>query len=95
MKITKEEINHVAHLARLEMPAEAVGKFADQIGQILEYVDTLNAIDTTGIAATSHATDLTNAFREDTVHAHIKPEDALANAPEKENGNFIVPRVIE
>lgn len=95
MKITKEEVNHVADLARLEMPEASVQKFVEQIGQILEYVDTLNAIDTTGIVATSHATNLTNAFREDEMHPHIDREDALANAPEQEDGCFIVPRVIE
>ena len=95
MKITKEEILHVANLARLEMDEEAVERFSGQIGQILEYVETLNQADTEGIAPTSHAISLTNAFREDKPAPSIANEEALANAPEQENGLFVVPKVIE
>ena len=66
-----------------------------QIGKILEYVDKLNEIDTDGIRPTSHAISLTNAFREDEQSEHMERELALANAPEKEDGNFIVPKIIE
>ena len=94
MTITKAEVLHVAHLARLDIDDADVDRFAGQIDTILDYVDTLKKVDTTGVAATSHAITLTNAFREDDVHDHLKPEDALANAPEKDDGAFVVPRVI-
>ncbi len=95
MKITKDEVIYVANLARLEMDEESIDKFARQIGTILEYVDTLNRVDTEGVLPTSHAIFLTNAFREDEIKEHLDREAALANAPEKEDENFVVPKVIE
>ena len=94
MKITKEEVLHVAHLARLHIDENYIDTFAEQIGKILEYVDTLNRVDTTGVRPTSHAIDLTNAFRNDEVSDYFDSDRALANAPEKEDGNFIVPKII-
>jgi aspartyl-tRNA(Asn)/glutamyl-tRNA(Gln) amidotransferase subunit C len=95
MKITKDEVLYVADLARLDLDEEAIETFAGQIGKILQYVDTLNEVDTEGIRPTSHAIFLTNAFREDEPGPHLDREQALANAPEKDDGSFIVPRVIE
>ena len=94
MKISKQEVEHVAHLARLELDDDAMERFAAQIGDILAYVDKLKQVDTQGVAPTSHAISLTNAFREDAVNAHLDREQALANAPQKEEGTFIVPSVI-
>ena len=74
MKITKEEVEHVAHLARLELDDTAIERFADQIGNILAYVDKLKQVDTEGIVPTSHAITLTNAFREDEVNDHLDRE---------------------
>ena len=95
MSITKEEIIHVANLARLEIDDAALDKLTGQISQILEYVDTLNQVDTSHIQGTSHAITLTNAFREDVVKESLANEEALANAPEKEAGAFVVPKVVE
>ena len=95
MKITKEEVEHVANLARLELDAEAMERFAGQIGDIWAYVDKLKKVDTAGIVPTSHAISLTNAFREDEVVGHLGRDGSLANAPEKEDGTFIVPRVLK
>ena len=95
MKITKQEVEHVAHLARLELDEDAIERFAGQIGDILAYVDKLKKVDTEGIAPTSHAISLTNAFREDEVRDHLERDRSLANAPEKEDGTFLVPRVIK
>jgi aspartyl-tRNA(Asn)/glutamyl-tRNA(Gln) amidotransferase subunit C len=94
MKITKEEVLYVAHLARLDLNAESIEKFAGQIDEILGYIEKLNRVDTRNIKPTSHAIFLTNAFREDKEREHIKPELALANAPEKEDGSFVVPKVV-
>ena len=94
MKITKEEVVHVANLARLNLDEESIAKFAVQIDNILQYVDMLNRVDTEGVAPTSHAIFLTNAFREDKVKEHLDRNKALANAPEKEDGNFVVPKII-
>jgi aspartyl-tRNA(Asn)/glutamyl-tRNA(Gln) amidotransferase subunit C len=94
MKITKTEVLHVAQLARLEIDDTDVDRFADQIGTILDYVDTLKQVDTTGVPATSHAITLTNAFREDEERDHLNSQVSLANAPEKEDGAFVVPKVL-
>ena len=95
MKITKDEILHVADLARLDLDEASIDKFAGQIGTILDYVDKLNEIDTEGIRPTSHAISLTNAFREDEQKEHLERDQALANAPQKEEGAFVVPKIIE
>ncbi len=94
MKISKEDIVHVAKLARLELKTEDIEKFSLQIGAILDYVDTLNQIDTKDVIPTSHAIFLRNAFREDEVLKDIDIESVFLNAPEKEDGTFLVPRVI-
>jgi len=94
VKITKKEVLHVANLARLDVDKVLIDKFAGQIGTVLEYVDKLKALDTQGVIPTSHAIFLTNAFREDDEKQSFDPDSALSNAPEKEDGNFIVPKVI-
>ncbi|BCS98233.1 aspartyl/glutamyl-tRNA(Asn/Gln) amidotransferase subunit C [Desulfoluna limicola] len=94
MTITKEEVLYVANLARLNVDENDVEKLAAQIGNILSYVDTLEKADTDGVEPTTHAIDLTNALREDVVHTHPGAEETLANAPEKEDGMFVVPKVV-
>ena len=94
MKITKEQVLYVADLARLNLDEDAIDKFAGQIADILDYVDKLNEVNTDGVKPTSHAISLTNAFREDEPRAHLDRELVLNNAPEKEEGNFVVPKVV-
>jgi aspartyl-tRNA(Asn)/glutamyl-tRNA(Gln) amidotransferase subunit C len=94
MKITHDEVRYVADLARLDLDETAVGRFAGQIGEILQYIDKLNEVDTQGVDSTSHAIFLTNAFREDELLDPLDPDRALANAPEQEDGCFVVPKII-
>ncbi len=94
MKITRDEVLYVADLARLDLDEASIDMFAEQITEILGYVDMLKAVDTEGVQATSHAISLTNAFREDENKEHLERDRALANAPEKEEGSFIVPKVV-
>ena len=94
MAITKEDIIHVANLARLEVDEKDIETFAGQLGEVLEYVNTLNRVDTEGVPPTSHAISLTNAFREDVETEHLDRDKALSNAPEKEDGSFLVPKVV-
>lgn len=94
MKITKEEVLHVAHLARLDLDEASIEKFVGQIGDILEYVDQLRQVDTAGVRPTTHALELVNAFRDDLETHHLPGETSLANAPEQEDGNFLVPKVV-
>ncbi len=94
MKISKKEIINVAKLARLELDDALVDKLTGQVGNILEYIDTLSELDTEGVQPTTHAISLTNAFREDVEKEHPGTEKALANAPEKEDGCFVVPKIV-
>ena len=94
MKITKEDVVHVANLARLELSEDAIEKFTGQIGEILDHVDSLNRVDTQGISATSHAISQTNAFREDDLSAPVDRDLCMANAPECQEGSFVVPKII-
>ena len=94
MKITKEEIIHVGKLARLHLDDRAVALYEKQLGDILDYIDTLNRLDTEGVKPTSHAIFINNAFRDDEVRPSIPVDHALANAPEPEDGTFVVPKII-
>ena len=94
MSISEKDVRYVANLARLILDETAITMFADQIGKILDHVDTLRQVDTNGVPSTSHAIFLNNAFREDEIKPHPGQESALANAPEKEEGQFVVPKII-
>jgi aspartyl-tRNA(Asn)/glutamyl-tRNA(Gln) amidotransferase subunit C len=94
MKLTVEQVHHVANLARLELDPQTVETMAGQLATILDYVEKLSEVDTSKIEPTSHAIALTNAFRQDRVHTHLEREEALSNAPAKEEGSFVVPKVI-
>ena len=95
MKITKAEVEHVARLARLELSAAEVETFTGQMDAILAYVEKLNELDTSGVVPTAHAVPMENSFREDEVRPSIGVDKALANAPERAEGFFRVPKVIE
>lgn len=95
MKITKQEVEHVAKLARLELSDKAKDMFTDQLSNILTYVEQLNELDTKGIEPTSHVLDISNVMREDVPHASLPQERALANAPDKAAGHYRVPKIIE
>lgn len=94
MSISEKDVMYVANLARLTLDEASITMFAEQIGKILDHVDTLRQVDTTGIIPTSHAIFLNNAFREDEIIPHPGRVNALANAPEKEEGQFVVPKII-
>lgn len=95
MKIRKEEVAYVAHLARLEFREEETEKFTLQLNDILTYIDKLNQADTTNVEPMTHAMSLSNAFREDVATDSLTNELSLANAPETRASSFRVPKVIE
>ena len=95
MKITREEVEKVAVLARLELSEEEKDIFTGQMDAILAYVDKLNELDTSGVVPTAHAVPMENAFRDDAVRPSIGVDNALANAPERAEGFYRVPKVIE
>lgn len=95
MKIEAEEVKYVAHLARLDIQANEVEVFTSQLNDILQYMETLNKVDTMGVAPLSSAVSLDNAFRDDVVRDSLSYDMAMANAPESRDSCFIVPRIVE
>ncbi len=95
MKITRKNVEDVALLSRLEIPEELIETVTGQLDAILEYVDVLNQVDTTDIEPTAHVLPLKNVMRADVVVPSLPREEALANAPEQEDGYFKVPKVTE
>lgn len=95
MKINRQDVENVALLSRLEMTAEELEAYSGQLNAILEYVDVLNKLDTTGIEPTAHVLQLKNVMRPDEVKPSLPRELALSNAPEAEDGYFKVPKVME
>ena len=94
MKITKEQVVRVADLARLELTPGEVDSMTVQLDRILSYVEKLNHLDTAGVAPTTHALSVQNAFREDQVRPSLDRQESLANAPAENGEAFVVPRVI-
>lgn len=94
MKITKKEVLHVAHLARLTLTDDELEKMTGQLDNILSYVDKLNELDTNNIPPTSHVFSVSNAFREDFVCESLSRNEALMNAPRQNGETFQVPRII-
>jgi aspartyl-tRNA(Asn)/glutamyl-tRNA(Gln) amidotransferase subunit C len=95
MKITRQEVDHVAKLARLQLSDSAKDTFTDQLSNILTYVEQLNELDTKGVEPTSHVLDIRNVMREDLPGESLSQERALANAPDKAAGHYRVPKIIE
>jgi len=94
MKITPEEVAHVANLARLHLSAAEVQEMTRQLDDILTYVAKLNELDTEGVDPTTHAISVVNAFRGDEVKSSLEREKSLANGPRQDGEAFVVPRVI-
>jgi aspartyl-tRNA(Asn)/glutamyl-tRNA(Gln) amidotransferase subunit C len=94
MKISLDEVQYVARLARLQLADDEAREMAGQLDRILSYVDKLNELDTTAVAPTTHAIAIVNAFREDEPVASLTREVALANGPSQNGSAFVVPKVI-
>jgi aspartyl-tRNA(Asn)/glutamyl-tRNA(Gln) amidotransferase subunit C len=95
LKITKDEVEHVAHLARLDFGEAEKLKFTSQLNDILMYMEKLSQVDTAGVEPMSHAISLQNAFRDDIVRDSLGHDLSLSNAPEARGPFFRVPKVIE
>lgn len=95
MKLSREEVQHIARLARLGVDEADLDKFSMQLSNILKNFEVLQQVDTTGIPPTSHPVVLTNVMRNDEVVLSFPPEDILANAPQEEDGCFRIRAVLE
>jgi len=96
-KISKEEVLHVAHLARIELLDEEVEKFTTQLEKILEYMEKLNELDTENVEPTSHILNLKNVLREDKPYKKplADPDDLIDLSPDKKERFVRVPKIIE
>jgi len=95
VEITKQEVEKVAKLARLEVTEGEQAAFAKQLSQILTHVETLKQYDTTGVEPTATVLGQVNVFRRDSVRPSLPVDRAVDNAPESADGFFIVPKIIE
>ena len=94
-KITMQEVEQVARLARLTLSDAEKERMRRELDGILSYIDKLRALDTEGVPPTSHAVPMTNVMREDEPKPSFPREDMLANAPDRSGEFFRVPRIIE
>jgi aspartyl-tRNA(Asn)/glutamyl-tRNA(Gln) amidotransferase subunit C len=95
MKITRQQVEHVARLARLGLSDEEMERMRAQLDAILTYIDKLNELDTSQVTPTSHVIPMTNIFREDVASPSLSQDQALANAPDRQEAFFRVPRILE
>jgi aspartyl-tRNA(Asn)/glutamyl-tRNA(Gln) amidotransferase subunit C len=91
MAITRDEVLHVAKLARLELTDDEVERFTEQLSAILEAVDKVSQLDLSGIEPTAHPLDLVNVWAKDEPQPSLAVEEALANAPDRDGSFFKVP----
>jgi aspartyl-tRNA(Asn)/glutamyl-tRNA(Gln) amidotransferase subunit C len=95
MPLTREQVEYVAGLSRLALSEEEKEKFGQQLDAILQSVEKLNELDTSGVEPLVHIAEGQNVFREDEVGESLPREDALSNTPDQSEGCFKVPRIIE
>lgn len=95
MSLTKAEVEHVARLARLELSQAEQEEFTGQLNDILNFVAKLNELDTSGIEPMAHAIPVFNVFRPDQTAPSLDVESVLANAPDRVDQFFKVPKVLE
>ncbi len=94
-KVSKEDLEMVAVLSRLEVPEQDKEKNLRQLDSFLQYVDNLSKVDTEQVEPLAHVLPIHNVFREDEVRPSLDRELALSNAPLKEDGYFKVPKILE
>jgi len=93
-RITKQDVEHIAWLARIELTEEEKELFTKQFNEILQYFSKLDEIDTDGVPPTYHVIEVSNVFRDDEVQESLNQEEALRNAKRKEKGFFKAPRIL-
>ena len=95
MTLTREDVEHVAWLARLQLTEEEITQFQDQLSAILEYAHMLEQVDLSDVPPTATVLPMRNVMREDEVRPSLPRDLVLANAPDTEEGYFRVPAVLE
>lgn len=92
--ISREQVVHVARLARLDLTDDELDRFTGQLGAVLEHVAGLEALDTSGVAPTAHPLPLVNVLRPDVAGPSLDRDEVLSQAPATEGGRFRVPRIL-
>ena len=92
--LRREDVAHVAKLARLTMSEAELDKFTEQLGQVLKHASDMNALDLDGVIATAHPFGLINVVREDVRRPSLDHDVVIAMAPDAEDGRFAVPRIL-
>jgi len=95
MSLTQDDVRHIARLARLRLEPGEVERYASQLGAILDHFSTLSAVDTAHVEPTANPLPLRNVMREDIVKPSLPRDEALANAPQQEDGHLRVRAVLE
>ena len=93
--ISRQDVQHVARLARLHLSDDELDRMREQLDAILAYVDKLRQLDVEGVEPTSHAVPLVDVMRDDALAPCLTQDEALANAPDRVDAFFRVPRIIE
>jgi aspartyl-tRNA(Asn)/glutamyl-tRNA(Gln) amidotransferase subunit C len=94
LKITINDVEHVALLSRLELTDEEKQEHLEKLNQILDAMEVLNQVDTSAVEPLAHVLPIKNVLREDELRESLPREKALQNAPEKEEGMFKVPKIV-
>ena len=95
MQITPDLIKYLEKLARIPLSEDEEMKVGNELQDILTYIDMLNELDTDGVEAMSHCFPVTNVMREDEVAPSMSPDEIVANAPERQDGYFVVPKTVD
>lgn len=95
MSISREEVEHVAQLARLELTPDEVERFREQLSAVLERATRIQSLDLDDLPPTAHPIELRNVWREDVSRRPEAPDAILENAPEREGNFFRVPKILE
>jgi aspartyl-tRNA(Asn)/glutamyl-tRNA(Gln) amidotransferase subunit C len=95
MAVERKVVEHVAKLARLRLEEEELERHRLHLGAVLDYVAQLQKVDVRGLEPLAHPAESADVFRDDVPRPCLGPDAALANAPEKADGFFVVPKVVE
>jgi len=95
MKLSREEVLHIARLARVGLTESEINRLSEQLSQLLENFEVLQQVDTTGVPPTAQSVDLQSVMRDDEAAPSFPSNDILANAPKKEGDYFRVRAVLE
>ena len=94
MSITRKDVEHVADLCRLGLEEDEKTRYETELNDVLKFMEKLNELDTEGVEPTSHVLEIFNVFRKDEVVRSLDVEEALANAPDREEDCFRVPSIL-